>query len=415
MRAPDWISLVEAAYDYAAEDAWLAGVLRAATPLFPADAQLAAFSAELTPTRFRIADVAVPQDAPELADAVRATNAHAPRVVIDACYRSGDAVGSLSERVFARHPEARERFREGVGGRFEDVLGVVGHTGDGHLVMLSAALNRTARPSALQRRRWPRVAAHVAAGLRVRRWVRRRVLDEGAVAAVLDPSGRVLDARVDARSASARECLRQAVRRIDVARSARGRAESDGALAAWEALVAGRWSLVDRFDADGRRWIVAVQADPMHPDPRGLSKRERQVATFVGLGHATKRIAYALGLSTTSVTTHASRAAAKLGLRSRAELAAFFSPRGVRARLAEVAIDGDRFLVGASAMLDGEQLARLTPSEREIAALLIVGDSDADIARRRAVSARTVAKQAQEIYRKLGVGSRVELAAALTR
>ncbi len=413
MAELDWIAVLEAAYDYAAGDEWMARVLKATVPLFPSDAEVSAFTVQFTPTTFRIGEVAVQSGARELEDSIRAANEAASPFVADACYRSGDAVGSLSEQVFAAHPDSRGPFLASSGGRFTDVLGVAGHTGDGRLVMLSAALARTARPTAVQRRHWLRAAAHVAAGARVRRATAALALHDPRVEAVLDGGGRLLDAHGAAGAAETRTFLRERVQRIDAARTVKGRRDSEAALAAWEGLVLGRWSLVDHFDADGRRFVVAVKNDPAHPDPRGLSERESQVAAFVGLGHSSKQIAYALGLSTATITTHASHAAAKLGLRNRAQLASFFSPRGVRARLAEVAIAEDRFLVGASAKLDEARLAALTPSEREVAALLITGSSNADIARRRGASERTVANQARAIYRKLSVGSRVELAAAL--
>jgi DNA-binding CsgD family transcriptional regulator len=55
--------------------------------------------------------------------------------------------------------------------------------------------------------------------------------------------------------------------------------------------------------------------------------------------------------------------------------------------------------------------AGLTPSERAVALLAARGASNAEIARARGTSARTVANQLAEVFRKLGVGSRSELAA----
>ena len=59
--------------------------------------------------------------------------------------------------------------------------------------------------------------------------------------------------------------------------------------------------MIDRFDSDGRRFVVAVKNDPDHPDPRGLAARERQIAEYVGLGCASKEIAYTLGLSEAAI------------------------------------------------------------------------------------------------------------------
>jgi len=85
--------------------------------------------------------------------------------------------------------------------------------------------------------------------------------------------------------------------------------------------VARRWSLVDRFDSDGRRFLVARRNEPDVRDPRALSPRERQVAAFAALGHSNKLIAYTLGLSASTIATHLAAAMRKLAVRSRVELA----------------------------------------------------------------------------------------------
>ena len=59
--------------------------------------------------------------------------------------------------------------------------------------------------------------------------------------------------------------------------------------------------------------------------------------------------------------------------------------------------------------------AVLTAAEREVARAVLDGRSAGEIARQRGTSVRTVANQVQSIYQKLGVGSRVELAARCVR
>lgn len=54
--------------------------------------------------------------------------------------------------------------------------------------------------------------------------------------------------------------------------------------------------------------------------------------------------------------------------------------------------------------------AALSPAERDVVAQILEGRSNADIARARGTSPRTVANQIQSLFRKLGVGSRAELA-----
>ena len=85
----------------------------------------------------------------------------------------------------------------------------------------------------------------------------------------------------------------------------------------------------------------------------------------------------------------------------------------MRARMAEMELDGERIAVGAYPLGDDERFRVLTESEREVAIQLMQGSTYRAIAQQRGASERTVANQAQAIYRKLRVTSRVELAAVL--
>ena len=58
-----------------------------------------------------------------------------------------------------------------------------------------------------------------------------------------------------------------------------------------------------------------------------------------------------------------------------------------------------------------DDAASLTPSERDVAARALRGQSNAAIARERETSLRTIANQLASIYAKLGVRSRRELCA----
>ena len=165
-------------------------------------------------------------------------------------------------------------------------------------------------------RRWDRIAAHIAAGHRLRR----SRFEEGE--AVLTPTGRVEHAEGPATTRAARAALREAAVAVDRARGRMRRDDPDRSLDLWRGLVSGRWSIVDRFDSDGRRYLVARRNDPTMPDPRALSLRERQVVGFAALGHSNKLIAYELGLAETTVATNLARAMRKLGVRNRVELAA---------------------------------------------------------------------------------------------
>lgn len=60
-------------------------------------------------------------------------------------------------------------------------------------------------------------------------------------------------------------------------------------------------------------------------------------------------------------------------------------------------------------------LASLSPALREVARLAAQGLDNAGIARARGTSLRTVAKQLECVYDRLGIDSRVELAALLAQ
>jgi DNA-binding CsgD family transcriptional regulator len=84
-------------------------------------------------------------------------------------------------------------------------------------------------------------------------------------------------------------------------------------------------------------------------------------------------------------------------------------------RACAVQIGAGRYVL-VSFTRDGSQLPlRLTAAERQIAAALLSGLSNAAIGRLRGSSPRTVANQTASLYRKLGVHSRGELAARWAR
>jgi DNA-binding NarL/FixJ family response regulator len=170
------------------------------------------------------------------------------------------------------------------------------------------------RPSAAELEIWGRVATHLGAAFRLRGGA-------GITEARLAADGKVLDATGRARSELAREALRTAAVAQDRVRSRRGRrASADDATAQWRAVVAGRWSLVDQFERDGRRYLVAKVNEPPANVVGKLTAREAQVADLVARGHANKLIAYDLGISRTTVVRCIGAAMQKLRLSSRIEL-----------------------------------------------------------------------------------------------
>jgi DNA-binding CsgD family transcriptional regulator len=88
---------------------------------------------------------------------------------------------------------------------------------------------------------------------------------------------------------------------------------------------------------------------------------------------------------------------------------------GAEPRVSHFALGGEDFLVVSFAAPETRLPESLTPCEREVALLVLQGASNAEIAKRRGTSPRTVANQMASMFRKLGVGSRVELVKLLQR
>ena len=413
----DWIAAIEACYRLDGDDqTWLDDIAFQVRPLLTHRRGLHAWTFRCTPIRLDIERFAGINSAVG-SDFIRRGHLSAPPEWFDLAYRSGLQLGTTSTVLRARMtiwPEV-ERL---TGGRWSEFLMATSHSGTGLGIAFGQALEAPRAPSARERRRWPLLAAHLGAALRLRECLASADagLDDpaGPVEAVLATNGRLLHAQSSAVAGCAvRERLRQAALAIDRARLRHSRSDADASISAWTALVDGRWSLVDRFDADGRRIVLALKNDPSHPDPRGLTQVERQVAEFIGHGHSAVHIAYALGVTPSAVKNTVQRVQRKLGLTSLTDTVAFFAPGGLRRKMAEVQIAGQPMVLGHAPHPDESRLALLTPAEREVALHLLAGSTNADIARRRGSAERTVANQVAAVFSKLQARSRAELAARL--
>jgi DNA-binding CsgD family transcriptional regulator len=94
-----------------------------------------------------------------------------------------------------------------------------------------------------------------------------------------------------------------------------------------EAGAANAGALRDAASRELRRAGTRVSAGSRRAAGGELTAREREVAELVARGHSNKEVAGALFLSEKTVEHHLSRIYAKLGVRSRTELAAAFSRR----------------------------------------------------------------------------------------
>jgi DNA-binding CsgD family transcriptional regulator len=201
-------------------------------------------------------------------------------------------------------------------GGARDILSINGRDPQGSGVWLGVPLPRATRLPDEKVQLMSRVAAHLAAAYRLRRAQSRH--DE----AVLTPSGELLHAEGPARLKSARDELRRAVRRIDRARTSDGRKEAERATGGWRVLVDARWTVLDSFEQDGKRFVVATRNQLEAAPPPLLSDREQQVLAWAAMGHSNKEIAYELGLSASTVRVLIARAGRKLGVVGRAAVLA---------------------------------------------------------------------------------------------
>lgn len=324
------IDLIEAAYDLHQSDSqWLDAITDAGAPLFDQGHGFSIDEYALTPrdegaqVEIRtLRNVSLPS---EYEARFRAAVRTFPPEMVAKVHPPGYA-GTWSE-ISKQYPEESKRALETLG--YEDLLGVLAMDPNGIGMRIVAPLPGVAELLPKTREQWQMLGAHIAAAYRLR-----RALDSARIVgreaanglphraeAVVDPREfRIVDAVERARGESAAACLRRGAKWIDRARSRKGRQNPEEALRTWRALVCGRWSLVDWFDAEERRFLLAIPNPPNVRDPRGLTEQECQVVEYAVHGDTNKLIAYRLGLSQARVSTLLSSAMRKLGVKTRAQL-----------------------------------------------------------------------------------------------
>jgi DNA-binding CsgD family transcriptional regulator len=186
----------------------------------------------------------------------------------------------------------------------------------GVIVTTQVALGHRLRSREL----WTRFAAHLGTALRLRR--SKNEASPDSAPAVLLPSGRLEHG--NAETVAAATALAGAAKAMDRARGKLRRLDPEAAAALWRTMVSGEWSLVDWYDHDGKRFLLAQENQIPGPTNRALTRREEQVVACAAMGHSNKLIAYDLGLSTGTVAVLLGRAARKLGVSGRVSLVRAF-------------------------------------------------------------------------------------------
>jgi len=327
------IDLTEAVYRLDMEDAaWVPHLLEVAAPLLDQGLGVGAATYTVDPQspemfvhqKFTYGGV------PDLQARVDRVAAEWPREAYVELMRPG-LVSTLSD-IASEQPEMLESYERHVDG-VRDVLGITAVDPNGLGLLLAAMLPERATLKGRARVTWKMLGAHLAAGHRLRRAMAERassVSDDGAkessdlplqAEAIIDSSTQSLkEAFGPARDREAAAGLREAAIQIDRARGAPRRDDPAAALKLWKGLTEGRWSLVDWFDSDDRRYILALPNAPTVTDPRGLTERESLVATYAMHGDTATLIGYRLGLSKASVSSTLKRVMKKLGVRTQAQL-----------------------------------------------------------------------------------------------
>ncbi len=323
------ISVTEAAYDLQSSDQeWFPKLMRSAVDLIDHGLGVAGLVGRLPkgggPADVEELHVATgPEDFP-----IRLMRAMSELPPDEMRTQIHSGIGVLSE-VNAEQPRFLEAWRRHID-YAQDGLGVTAMDPDGRGVHIIAPVQETIELSRAERNRWQMLAAHMSSGLRLRGALSKLVdqntesaasgLPMGAHAMIDPKSFDVTDAVEEAQLPESRHALREAAVNIDRARGPLRREDPQQALEIWWALLRGRWSMVEWFDTDQRRYVLAMPNAPRVFDPRGLTARESQVVAYAALGDSHKLIAYRLGISRSRVSDALQSAMRKLGVKTQPQL-----------------------------------------------------------------------------------------------
>jgi len=308
--------------------AWLRGLLQLLQPelerglgmgayFFDARASPAFVTSELTAVGVSDQELAL---IGQILQQTQSPNERTRRVLAlrDGC---GTASEIMTRRLFRSMPSLDALSRAS---KIRDFFGLIATDASGLGCVVNVCLPAETTTTAAVRRRWGRVAAHIAAALRLRRAMASVTAGEGDASslaeAIFDDRGRLQHLAPAVYDAAGREQLARGVRRRERARARLHRLDPDDAVAEWSALVAGRWSLVDEVESDGRRFVIAHRNPVAVPPLARLTREQASVLGLALLGHSNKLIAYELGISEASVAMRLGRAGRTLGATSRVAL-----------------------------------------------------------------------------------------------
>jgi DNA-binding CsgD family transcriptional regulator len=317
------LRIVEACYAIELPEAeWLSGLCAAARPLLDdglgVNASTFDFS-EFGPGMLSVVTLGMPDALVSATHRVRTSREDMRRLSV-----GGPRVVSMAQD----HPRllagaSWRELRELCGA--VDTLALVGSDASGVGVALGAHRRAVVNLAGRERDQWQRIATHAGAAYRLRRRL-------AANAALREQTRARVEGRDSLLNADGHIApTEQAVATIDLRTSAlaidgASQAEPEHSMVHWRELLDGRWSLIDRFEAGGRRFLIAHRGVAQG----GLTSRERAVLAYRARGRSLKVIAIDTGRSVSMVARDLERGMQKLGLRGQADLAQLFPSTSAR-------------------------------------------------------------------------------------
>jgi DNA-binding CsgD family transcriptional regulator len=332
-RERDHVSVVEAAYELEPDDkTWLGRVLRALEPFLNQGLGVAAYYDLIEDGRHSMRHMTQVDSGPHVFEAAMKAVSLAPPETVPQLHRCRPCITHSEGRgmgpEFADLPEVRDVMWPIAGARDCVLL----RASDPHesYVYFAACMPNVGRLPPKLRSHLEKLAAHIAAACRLRRALAKDATSTdpsgSSVDAILDTRGRLVHAEGPAADVSSRASIVVAAEQQLAARGRLRRENSERALELWQAMIAGRWSLVAQTDTDGKRMLLARRNEPNVASPRSLTARERALVHWTARGHPLRLIAYELGISPSTASAQRQRALRKLGIRTRAELLSLVAP-----------------------------------------------------------------------------------------
>jgi DNA-binding CsgD family transcriptional regulator len=322
-RSREVLALLDKSYNLVAEEtAWLRGICDAALPLLDDGFGTCAWKADVTTGQIvAFVTSGAPEWVPNLVRNLVGASSQAERTIASRRRFTTLSHNFGVEQWLGLDIVKQHVLPYGVA----DALSIQSMDAEGRFVLVVCApLREPIQPTEADDARWSRIASHVAAATRLRdKLLARSTESDGE--AIVTPTGAIEHAGGEAEARPAREILRMAVLRREAALAGRADADAEAPLRLWRGLVEGRWSMVDRFERDGRRYVVAHPNDMSAPGPRTLTAQERSVVAMAAMGQPVKLIAYDLGLSQSVVSKSLQMGMSKMGISSRADLARVFA------------------------------------------------------------------------------------------